>query len=56
LRVEAEWGEQPGDLDDLRGRIEASIRARLSVAAAVTLVAPGSIERSEMKTRLTRRA
>ncbi|HEY7223905.1 MAG TPA: AMP-binding protein [Micromonosporaceae bacterium] len=54
LRVEAEWGEHPGDHDELRGSIESSIRARLSVQAAVTLVPPGSIERSEMKSRLTR--
>lgn len=54
LRVEAEWGEQPGDLEQLRGEIEAMIRSRLSVRAAVTLVPPGSLERSEMKSRLTR--
>jgi phenylacetate-CoA ligase len=54
LRVEAEWGEHPGDHDELRGSIESTIRARLSVSASVTLVPPGSIERSEMKSRLTR--
>jgi phenylacetate-CoA ligase len=54
LRVEAEWGERP---DDGLGReIEALIKARLSVPAAVTLVPPGSLERSEMKTRLIRPA
>ncbi|MFY1637999.1 phenylacetate--CoA ligase family protein [Solwaraspora sp. WMMB335] len=56
LRVEAEWGEHPGDHDELRDRIESTIRSRLSVRAVVTLVAPGSIERSEMKSRLTRLA
>jgi phenylacetate-CoA ligase len=56
LRVEAEWGEQPGDHDELRGSIESTIRARLAVPAQVTLVPPGSIERSEMKSRLTRLA
>jgi phenylacetate-CoA ligase len=56
LRVEAEWGEQPGDKEQLRDDIEALIRARLSVRASVTLVPPGSIERSEMKSRLTRLA
>jgi phenylacetate-CoA ligase len=55
LRVEAEWGE-PGDRDALRRELEALIRSRLSVRAAVTLVPPGSIERSEMKTRLIRTA
>lgn len=54
LRVEAEWGEQTGDRDELRREIEALIRARLSVRAEVTLVPPGSLERSEMKSRLTR--
>jgi phenylacetate-CoA ligase len=56
LRVEAEWGEHPGDHEELRGSIESTIRARLSVPASVTLVPPGSIERSEMKSRLTRLA
>jgi phenylacetate-CoA ligase len=56
LRVEAEWGEQAGDHDELRGSIESTIRSRLSVPARVDLVPPGSIERSEMKSRLTRLA
>jgi phenylacetate-CoA ligase len=54
LHVEAEWGEQAGDHEQLRGEIETLVRSRLSVRAAVTLVPPGSIERSEMKSRLTR--
>lgn len=54
LWVEAEWGERPGDHDELRREIEGLVRSRLSVRTAVTLVPPGSIERSEMKTRLTR--
>ncbi|MEU6645556.1 AMP-binding protein [Saccharomonospora sp. NPDC046836] len=54
LRVEAEWGEEPGDRGQLAHEIEAAIRSRLSVRAAVTLVPPGSIERTEAKTRLTR--
>ena len=54
LRVEAEWGEHPGDREELRGSIESTIRARLSVPTSVTLVPPGTIERSEMKSRLTR--
>jgi phenylacetate-CoA ligase len=54
LVVEAEWGEQAGDHDELRRKIESAIRSRLSVPASVILVPPGSIERSEMKSRLTR--
>ncbi|WP_214405633.1 phenylacetate--CoA ligase family protein [Pseudonocardia lacus] len=63
LRVEAEWGPgcgADGDADGARevlGReLETLIRNRLSVRAAVTLVPPGSLERSEMKSRLTRLA
>ena len=52
----AEWGEAAGDHDELRGSIESTIRSRLSVSASVTLVPPGSIERSEMKSRLIRLA
>ncbi|QYN39550.1 phenylacetate--CoA ligase family protein [Pseudonocardia sp. DSM 110487] len=56
LPVEVEWGEQPGDREQLARDVEALIRHRLSVRAAVTLVPPGSLERSEMKSRLTRLA
>jgi phenylacetate-CoA ligase len=56
LPVEVEWGEHPGDLERLARDVEALIRSRLSVRAAVTLVPPGSLERSEMKSRLTRLA
>jgi phenylacetate-CoA ligase len=52
LRVEAEWGTEPSD--GLAGEIEQAIRSRLSVRAAVTLVPPGSLERTEAKARLTR--
>ncbi|MFC6087051.1 phenylacetate--CoA ligase family protein [Sphaerisporangium aureirubrum] len=54
LRVEVEWGDDPGDHERLRADVETLIRARLSTRAVVTLVPPGSIERSEMKSRLTR--
>jgi phenylacetate-CoA ligase len=54
LRVEVELGEAPGDQDALRREIEDLIRSRLTVRAAVTLVPPGSIERTEMKSRLPR--
>lgn len=54
LRVEAEWGDEPGDHDELRQSLQARIKNQLSVPAEVTLVPPGSMERSEMKTRLTR--
>jgi phenylacetate-CoA ligase len=56
LQVEAEWGEHTCDHDQLGREIETLIRSRLSVRAAVTLVPPGSIERSQMKSRLTRLA
>jgi phenylacetate-CoA ligase len=52
LRVEAEWGVEPGA--GLAREIEQAIRSRLSVRAAVTLVPPGSLERTEAKARLTR--
>jgi phenylacetate-CoA ligase len=54
LRLEAEWGDEPGDHTQLRRVLEELIKDRLSVPARVTLVPPGSLERSEMKTRLTR--
>jgi phenylacetate-CoA ligase len=56
LHVEAEWGEHESDHEQLGREIEALIRSRLSVRAAVTLLPPGSIERSQMKSRLTRLA
>lgn len=52
LRVEAEWGTEPDD--DLARELENAIRSRLSVRAAVTLVPPGSLERTEAKSKLTR--
>jgi phenylacetate-CoA ligase len=54
LRVEVELGAEPGDHETLRHDIEALIRSRLTVRAEVTLVPPGAIERSEMKSKLTR--
>lgn len=54
LRVEAELGDEPGDLQRLRADIEELIRARLTVRALVTLVPAGTLERTEMKARLTR--
>ncbi|OZM83427.1 phenylacetate--CoA ligase family protein [Pseudonocardia sp. MH-G8] len=54
LRVEVETGEAPGDPAQLCRDLEALIRSRLSVRAEVVLVPAGSIERSEMKSRLTR--
>ena len=56
LPVEVEWGDQPGDRERLARDVEALIRNRLSVRAAVTLVPPGSLERFETKSRLTRLA
>lgn len=49
LRIEAEWGDVPGDLEQLRRELEALLRARLTVRTAVTLVPPGTIERSEVR-------
>nr|PZN48181.1 MAG: phenylacetate--CoA ligase [Actinomycetota bacterium] len=54
LRVEVELGPQPGDQQRLKREIEDLIRARLTVRADVTLVPPGTLERTEMKSRLTR--
>ncbi|PXY19476.1 phenylacetate--CoA ligase family protein [Prauserella muralis] len=54
LRLDVEWGSEDGDRAALRHQLESLIRNRLSVPARVNLVPPGSLERSEMKTRLTR--
>ncbi|GGM86333.1 phenylacetate--CoA ligase [Thermopolyspora flexuosa] len=54
LRVEVELGPEPGDQERLKREIEDLIRARLTVRADVTLVPPGTLERTEMKSRLTR--
>ncbi|TDE41595.1 phenylacetate--CoA ligase family protein [Nonomuraea mesophila] len=54
LRVDVELGEEPCDQERLRQEIEELIRARLTVRATVVLVPPGSLERTEMKSRLTR--
>jgi phenylacetate-CoA ligase len=55
LRIRAERGDTPGDLDSLRGEIEERIRARLIVRATVELVPPRTLERFEMKARLIER-
>jgi phenylacetate-CoA ligase len=54
LRVEVETGEAAGDPAALRHELEGLIRSRLSVRAEVVLVPAGTVERSEMKSRLTR--
>ncbi|MET0135988.1 MAG: phenylacetate--CoA ligase family protein [Kibdelosporangium sp.] len=54
LRVEVEWDGEPGDREQLARDIEARMRSRLSVRGEVCLVPPGTLERTEMKTRLTR--
>jgi phenylacetate-CoA ligase len=54
LRVEVEWGDEPGEKDRLARDIEALLHSRLSVRGEVSLVPPGTLERTEMKTRLTR--
>jgi phenylacetate-CoA ligase len=55
LRVRAEHGDAPGDLDMLRREIEERLRSRLIVAATVELVPPRTLERFEMKARLIER-
>lgn len=54
LQVEVEHAESPGDLRLLKETVETAIRGRLSVSAQVTLVAPETLPRSEMKTALVR--
>jgi phenylacetate-CoA ligase len=54
LRVEVEWGDEPSDQGRLSRDIESLLRSRLSVRVEVALVPPGTLERTEMKTRLTR--
>lgn len=54
LRVDVEHAPGVRDLDGLRGELETRIRERLTIPARVTLVGPGSLPRSEMKTALTR--
>jgi phenylacetate-CoA ligase len=54
LRVEVEVGDQRCDREQLARELEGLIRSRLSVRTEVVLVPAGSIERSEMKSRLTR--
>lgn len=54
LPLEIERGPEAGDEAALARDLEAQIKAQLSVPARVQLVPPGSIERSEMKTQLTR--
>jgi phenylacetate-CoA ligase len=54
LRILVEHAAGATDLDGLRDSLESAIRGRLSVSAAVTIVQPESIPRSEMKTALTR--
>lgn len=54
LPVEIERGPEAGDEGALARDLEAQIKGQLSVPARVRVVPPGSIERSEMKTQLTR--
>ncbi|MBO0715614.1 MAG: hypothetical protein J2P59_12720, partial [Acidimicrobiales bacterium] len=54
LHLDVEQGSAPGDPAELAGRLEEAIRGRLSVSTQVSLVPPGSLERSEMKSTLAR--
>jgi len=51
VRVEATGA---GDQDSLRARLEAEIRAKLIARAAIELVPPGTLERTEAKSKLVR--
>lgn len=55
LRIEAEREDDRGD-SQLRDTLREQIRNQLSIPADITLVPPGSLERSEMKSRLVRLA
>jgi phenylacetate-CoA ligase len=52
VRVECGSGVDPARADDLRARIEASIRAELSFSARVELLGFGEFARTETKTKL----
>ncbi|MFD0541882.1 hypothetical protein ACFQ1B_00465 [Streptomyces mexicanus] len=51
LRIEVEQGTHEADAT-LAAEVEQLLKSRLSVPASVRLVPPGSLGRSEMKTRL----
>ena len=56
LNVVAEHSASASDLVELKREIEKKIKATLTVSASVTLVAPGTLPRYEMKGQLVRRS
>jgi phenylacetate-CoA ligase len=54
LRIEVERADGEADPPGLAAELEARLRARLIVSARVEVVAPGSLPRSEAKSRLVR--
>ena len=52
LRIQVEHGENPGDLESLANKMEQVLREKLIFTSHVEIVAPGTIPRSEMKTKL----
>jgi phenylacetate-CoA ligase len=56
LKVTVEHAGNPSNLEALKHEIEQKIKATLSIAASVTLVAPGALPRYEMKGQLVRKA
>ena len=52
LRIKAEHGEQPGDIDKLKADIESLLREKLIFKADVHLVPPGSLPKFEYKAQL----
>ena len=54
VRVRVEHAAEPGDLEALRTTLEGRIRDKLIVRASVELLPPGTLPRSQAKTRLVR--
>ena len=55
LRIQVEYGAQARDLRGLKHELEELIRDKLIAKAAIELVPPDTLPRSEMKTQLTRK-
>lgn len=52
LKIRVEHGKRPGDLDQLKSKIQSLVREKLIVPSAVELVAPGTLPKYEYKARL----
>lgn len=55
LKVVAEYGEDPPDLEELKKQVEAKIKSVLTIQSAVELVPPGTLPRFEMKGQLVKK-